>query len=137
MFGMGTGMSSPPSPPPRIFFTVPGNRANSNLFISNPTLPEHSMQRAYICARQASRAIGAPRLCTSRCLRLASINRVYFPGPFMEHVQRRTDPGAGFALRCSQRLSVPRAAARPWDWRPNRCTVASSPPVLAYWGGIP
>ena len=51
--------------------------------------------------------------------------------------QRRTNPGAGFALRCSQRLSVPRAAARPWDWRPNRCTVASSPPVLAYWGGIP
>ena len=104
---------------------------------SNPTLPEHSMQRANRCARQASRAIGAPRLCTSRCLRLASIYRVYFPGPFMEHVQRRTDPGAGFALRCSQRLSVPRAAARPWDWRPNRCTVASSPPVLAYWGGIP
>ena len=95
------------------------------------------MQRADICARQASRAIGAPRLCTSRCLRLASINRVYFPGPFMDIVQRRTDPGAGFALRCSQRLSVPRAAARPWDWRPNRCTVASSPPVLAYWGGIP
>ena len=95
------------------------------------------MQRANICARQASRAIGAPRLCTSRCLRLASIHRVYFPGPFMDIVQRRTDPGAGFALRCFQRLSVPRAAARPWDWRPNRCTVASSPPVLAYWGGIP
>ena len=32
MFGMGTGMSSPPSPPPRIFITVPGNRANSKLF---------------------------------------------------------------------------------------------------------
>lgn len=115
-----------------------GPREPRELHISsNPTLPEHSMQRANICARQASRAIGAPRLCTSRCLRLASIHRVYFPGPFMEHVQRRTDPGAGFALRCSQRLSVPRAAARPWDWRPNRCTVASSPPVLAYWGGIP
>ena len=115
-----------------------GPREPRELHISsNPTLPEHSMQRANRCARQASRAIGAPRLCTSRCLRLASIYRVYFPGPFMEHVQRRTDPGAGFALRCSQRLSVPRAAARPWDWRPNRCTVASSPPVLAYWGGIP
>ena len=115
-----------------------GPREPRELHISsNPTLPEHSMQRANTCARQASRAIGAPRLCTSRCLRLASIHRVYFPGPFMEHVQRRTDPGAGFALRCSQRLSVPRAAARPWDWRPNRCTVASSPPVLAYWGGIP
>ena len=111
--------------------------ARTPIYLINPTLPEHSMQRANICARQASRAIGAPRLCTSRCLRLASIHRVYFPGPFMEHVQRRTDPGAGFALRCSQRLSVPRAAARPWDWRPNRCTVASSPPVLAYWGGIP
>lgn len=136
VFGMGTGMSSPPSPPPRIFITVPGNRANSNLYHIRP-FRSTACSAHNICARQASRAIGAPRLCTSRCLRLASINRVYFPGPFMEHVQRRTDPGAGFALRCSQRLSVPRAAARPWDWRPNRCTVASSPPVLAYWGGIP
>ena len=36
MFGMGTGMSSPPSPPPRIFITVPGNRANSNLYHIRP-----------------------------------------------------------------------------------------------------
>ena len=137
MFGMGTGMSSPPSPPPRIVSTVPGNRANSKLFHQIRPFRSTACSAHNICARQASRAIGAPRLCTSRCLRLASINRVYFPGPFMEHVQRRTDPGAGFALRCSQRLSVPRAAARPWDWRPNRCTVASSPRSLRTGGGSP
>ena len=36
VFGMGTGMSSPPSPPPRIFITVPGNRANSTFHQIRP-----------------------------------------------------------------------------------------------------
>lgn len=36
VFGMGTGMSSPPSPPPRIILTVPGNRANSTFHQIRP-----------------------------------------------------------------------------------------------------
>jgi len=40
--------------------------------------------------------------------------------------------GSGFALRCSQRLSVPRAAFRRCHWRDSRTTVAAFPLVLAY-----
>ena len=41
--------------------------------------------------------------------------------------------GAGFALRCFQRLSLPDAAFRPHGWRHDRYTVGPSTPVLSYW----
>lgn len=44
----------------------------------------------------------------------------------------RPSLGRGFALRCSQRLSRPRAAFRRCLWRDNRTTVAAFPLVLAY-----
>ena len=44
----------------------------------------------------------------------------------------RPSLGSGFALRCSQRLSGPRAASRRCPWRDNRATVAASILVLAY-----
>lgn len=80
-------------------YRIHGPREPRELHISsNPTLPEHSMQRADICARQASRAIGAPRLCTSRCLRLASINRVTFPGPSWNMSNGGLTPGPASRL---------------------------------------
>ena len=41
--------------------------------------------------------------------------------------------GAGFTLRCFQRLSLPDAATRLHGWRHDRYTVGPSTPVLSYW----
>ncbi len=41
--------------------------------------------------------------------------------------------GAGFALRCFQRLSVPDIATRRCTWRHNRYTSGPSISVLSYW----
>ena len=42
--------------------------------------------------------------------------------------------GAGFPLRCFQRLSFPNVANQPCTWRYNWHTRGSSIPVLSYWG---
>ena len=42
--------------------------------------------------------------------------------------------GAGFPLRCFQRLSLPNVANRPCHWRDNRHTRGSSTQVLSYYG---
>ncbi len=45
--------------------------------------------------------------------------------------------GAGFALRCFQRLSVPHVATQRCAWRHNWHTSGASVPVLSYWGRPP
>ena len=40
--------------------------------------------------------------------------------------------GAGFTLRCFQRLSDPHLAAQLCHWRDNWCTSGASIPVLSY-----
>lgn len=42
--------------------------------------------------------------------------------------------GAGFPLRCFQRLSLPNVANRPRHWRDDRHTRGSSTQVLSYYG---
>lgn len=44
----------------------------------------------------------------------------------------RSSLGAGFPLRCFQRLSFPNIATRRCRWRDNRNTRGSSTPVLSY-----
>ena len=73
------------------------------------------------------RAISAARLNVSPRSHLRPIHVVVYHGP-----QRRPHLGAGFALRCFQRLSDPDAATRPCAWRRNRLTVGPSDPVLSY-----
>ena len=73
------------------------------------------------------RAISAARLNVSPRSHLRPIDVVVYHGP-----QRRPHLGAGFALRCIQRLSDPDAATRPCAWRRNRLTVGPSVPVLSY-----
>ena len=73
------------------------------------------------------RAISAARLNVSPRSHLRPIDVVVSDGP-----QRRPHLGAGFALRCLQRLSAPDAATRPCAWRRNRLTVGPSDPVLSY-----
>ena len=76
---------------------------------------------------QAARAISAARLNVSPRSHLRPIDVVVCDGP-----RRRPHLGAGFALRCLQRLSRPDAATRPCAWRRNRLTVGPSVPVLSY-----
>ena len=73
------------------------------------------------------RAISAARLNVSQRSHLRPIHVVVYHGPL-----RRPHLGAGFALRCLQRLSAPDAATRPCAWRRNRLTVGPSVPVLSY-----
>ena len=73
------------------------------------------------------RAISAARLNVSPRSHLRPIDVVVSDGPL-----RRPHLGAGFALRCIQRLSRPDAATRPCAWRRNRHTVGPSDPVLSY-----
>ena len=75
----------------------------------------------------SARAISAARLNVSPRSHLRPIDVVVSDGP-----QRRPHLGAGFALRCIQRLSPPDAATRPCAWRRNRHTVGPSNPVLSY-----
>ena len=75
----------------------------------------------------SARAISAARLNVSPRSHLRPIDVVVYDGP-----QRRPHLGAGFALRCIQRLSRPDAATRPCAWRRNRLTVGPSDPVLSY-----
>ena len=49
-------------------------------------------------------------------------------------VPRNAYLGAGFPLRCFQRLSLPNVANRPCHWRDNRHTRGSSTQVLSYYG---
>ncbi len=80
---------------------------------------------------QSPRAIGASWLCSSRCLHRTSIEPLAWRCPYSIK-DGRPSLGRGFALRCSQRLSRPRAAFRRCHWRDNRTTVAAFPLVLAY-----
>ena len=84
----------------------------------------------FLCVGDAggsARAISAARLNVSPRSHLRPIDVVVSDGPL-----RRPHLGAGFALRCIQRLSRPDAATRPCAWRRNRLTVGPSDPVLSY-----
>ena len=85
--------------------------------------------RRLLCQAQggSARAISAARLNVSPRSHLRPIDVVVSHGP-----QRRPHLGAGFALRCLQRLSAPDAATRQCAWRRNRLTVGPSDPVLSY-----
>ena len=78
-------------------------------------------------AAASFRAISAARLNGSPRSHLRPIDVVVYDGP-----QRRPHLGAGFALRCLQRLSRPDAATRLRGWRHDRHTVGPSDPVLSY-----
>ena len=87
----------------------------------------HGAPRCVGGAGGSARAISAARLNVSPRSHLRPIDVVVSDGPL-----RRPHLGAGFALRCIQRLSRPDAATRPCAWRRNRLTVGPSDPVLSY-----
>lgn len=57
-------------------------------------------------------------------------------GPSTRECVRNPYLGAGFPLRCFQRLSLPNVANQPCRWRDNWHTRGSSTQVLSYYGQV-
>ena len=125
VFGMGTGVSPPLSPP----------ETGSSIWTGVPSVGREqasgSSPRQEIMVKPhghlvpvSSTPYGAstPGLSTS-----SSTRGLQGPcGPGMPHL------GAGFPLICFQRLSNPHIATRRCGWRHNRITSGAFIPVLSY-----
>ena len=132
-FGMGSGVSARLSPPPREgarplktgCHVLVKNRSEDGATYALPRPPGKAGRDGVLGLLE--RPGSASRLaCTGRPSN-GSLARA------LTHSRDgRPRLGSGFALRCSQRLSGPRAASRRCPWRDNRATVAASILVLAY-----
>ena len=78
--------------------------------------------------------VSTGRLHPSRGFHLRPIEHVFNMRATGTEVPRNPNLGAGFPLRCFQRLSLPNVANRPCRWRDNRHTRGSSTQVLSYYG---
>ena len=137
LFGMGRG--APPRHSRRLFLRR-HRRTGDEGRADAPRRRRHGASTALACFRSVRgpageaprtaasfRAISAARLNVSRRSHLRPIDVLVSDGP-----PRRPHLGAGFALRCPQRLSDPDAATRLRAWRHDRHTVGPSDPVLSY-----
>ena len=102
-------------------------RARGSAIAFVPAIAWPEGRRGNPRAAASFRAISAARLNGSPRSHLRPIDVVVSHGP-----PRRPHLGAGFALRCLQRLSPPDAATRLRAWRHDRHTVGPSDPVLSY-----
>lgn len=84
----------------------------------------------------SSSTVSAGRLHPSRGFHVRSIDHMVSCGVSRTPRRGARNPylGAGFPLRCFQRLSLPNVANRPCRWRDNRHTRGSSTQVLSYYG---
>ena len=78
--------------------------------------------------------VSTGRLHPSQGFHLRPIKHVFSMRATGTEVPRNPNLGAGFPLRCFQRLSLPNVANRPCRWRDNRHTRGSSTQVLSYYG---
>ena len=78
--------------------------------------------------------VSTGRLHPSRGFHLRPIEHVFNMRATGTEVPRNPNLGAGFPLRCFQRLSLPNVANRPCRWRDNRHTRGPSTQVLSYYG---
>ena len=77
------------------------------------------------------RPISSSPLRASLHFHSCPIYLVFYKGPY-RLAAGTSHLGAGFTLRCLQRLSPPGLATLPWAWQPNRYTSGPSTPVLSY-----
>src|SRR5699024_17056 len=80
----------------------------------------------------SDRCISTSQLHTSQCFHTRPINPIIYRTPHPTKVGWKSHLGAGFPLRCFQRLSIPNVANQPCSWRNNWHTRGSSVPVLSY-----
>jgi len=80
----------------------------------------------------SDRCISTSQLHTLQCFHTRPINPIIYRTPPLTKVSWKSHLGAGFPLRCFQRLSIPNVANQPCSWRNNWHTRGSSVPVLSY-----
>ena len=122
VFGMGTGVA-PPATPPGLFFILP------HIYLKEQEQFSDSLKGEM---GQASRSISTGRLSALLRLHLQPIDLVVYQGPLGDIHPGRPNLGVGFTLRCFQRLSRPDMAARHCRWCDNRNTGGPSILVLSY-----
>src|SRR5437867_2420316 len=123
VFGMGTGVSPPLSPPEDGVTLWTGFRLSERARGSSPQA-DHMVKPHGHLVPVSFTPYGAstPGLSTS-----SSSRGLQGPcGPGMPYL------GVGFPLICFQRLSRPHIATRRCGWRHNRITSGASIPVLSY-----
>ena len=85
-----------------------------------------------VCCRST---VSTGQLHPLRGFHVRPIDHVFcMESPDPRRGSRNPDLGAGFPLRCFQRLSLPNVANRPRHWRDDRHTRGSSTQVLSYYG---
>ena len=84
------------------------------------------------CVLLFRRRISTGQLHPSQGFHVRPINPVVSWEPSTHEWVRKSHLGAGFPLRCFQRLSVPNVANQPCSWRNNWHTRGWSISVLSY-----
>ena len=105
--------------------SLPSNERNHHRTRPDPTSGSESVPRS---------PVSTGRLHPSRGFHLRPIEHVFNMRATGTEVPRNPNLGAGFPLRCFQRLSLPNVANRPCRWRDNRHTRGPSTQVLSYYG---
>ena len=118
-------------------------RLTSIVVTTRNSVPCHPTRKPPQDETQSPRGIGKSvprspvstgRLHPSRDFHLRPIEHVFNMRATDTEVPRNPNLGAGFPLRCFQRLSLPNVANRPCRWRDNRHTRGPSTQVLSYYG---
>ena len=123
VFGMSTGVSTPPSSPDpslRVSLSKPNNSLTSDQVLDR-----------LVSVNSTYRYASIPDLSTSS----SSRGLTYLPRRLQGVLllsYGRSHLGVGFALRCFQRLSFPCLATQLCRWHDNWCTSGRSIPVLSY-----
>ena len=123
VFGMGTGGPSQPSSPDRKALPDPQYRTEETTSKTNSSSAPLSNQAldGLVPVRSIHCCTYTPGLST-----LSSSRRL------TDLCHERSHLGAGFTLRCFQRLSCPDVATQRYAWRHNWYTIGPSTPVLSY-----
>ena len=122
LFGMGRGGSPAPSPP----CLFPSSRS---LACGRRVPQRHDFRKRKSALVPSRKAFG---LLVPLGFAIADFAPAAYRRRRLRRPSRRSNLGAGFALRCFQRLSLPDAATRPCTWRYNRLTGGLSGTVLSY-----
>src|SRR5215217_1873178 len=124
LFGMGRGVSPPPS--------SPSLKKKRQVLCCKGRLPFENRTARTVKSTSSPRPISTTRLHTSLHLHLWPINLVVYQEPYSLEGDGRSHLEASFPLRCFQRLSLPYIATRRCPWQDNRYTRGMSTPVLSY-----
>ena len=125
----------------------PGNRtADADMSMFRLVARQCSLPSGAVCRRKMRSnrqglecwcclsSVSTGRLHPSRGFHVRPINHVFCMGTAGSEDPWNPYLGAGFPLRCFQRLSLPNVANQPRHWRDNRHTRGSSTQVLSYYG---